>query len=181
MNSIEANGSKSCSHTQNCGSLIRGVLQSGCRAGQRQYGSCSSAAWLPKDFWKYKMARGLRTSLFSRMTQPSSSLAGPILAPEFFRAGCSKASRFLPRNRTLTPTAFCLRTSRQHAADIRALWTTLGARGSQRSAVSLMSCRPWHTDPSGDTWHAALRDIGSERFYLIIHRSSISRSVRLHR
>jgi len=30
------------------------------------------------------MARGLRTSLFSRMTQPSSSLAGPILAPEFF-------------------------------------------------------------------------------------------------
>ena len=61
VNSIEASGSRSCSRTQNCGLLIRGVLQSGCRAEQRQYGS------------ERGLLRRLRTSPFSLTTQPSNA------------------------------------------------------------------------------------------------------------
>ena len=75
VNSIEASGSKSCSRRRNSGSLILGVLQSGCRAGLQQYGSCSSAAWLPRDLGKPGMARSRRTSLLCRASQPSRSLA----------------------------------------------------------------------------------------------------------
>ena len=45
----------------------------GCRAGQRQYGSCSSAALPPTDLGKSRMARSRRTSLFFQTGQPSSS------------------------------------------------------------------------------------------------------------
>jgi hypothetical protein len=73
VNSIEASGSKSCSCLRNSASLIRGVLQNGCRAGQRQYGSCSSAALPPTDLGKLRTVRSRRTSLFFQTGQPSSS------------------------------------------------------------------------------------------------------------
>ena len=72
VKSLGVSGSKSCSRRRNSGSLILGVLQSGCRAEQRQYGSCSSAGWQPKDLRKSRTVRVLGTSRFCRTNQPNS-------------------------------------------------------------------------------------------------------------
>src|SRR5450631_4433138 len=75
VKSIEVNAFKSCSRPRNFGPLIHDALQNGCRAELLQYGSCSSAGLLPKDFGKSRTARSPRTSLFWT-EQPSRSLAG---------------------------------------------------------------------------------------------------------
>src|SRR6266566_49023 len=60
---------------RSCGSLTHGGLQSGCRAGQPQYASCSSAASLPRGLEKSRMVRNPRTSRFSPTKQPNNPLA----------------------------------------------------------------------------------------------------------